>query len=89
MRTTTRAPLEMPRDVLKALDKLLDYAAYDEMKHYSECVSDGGDYSNHLWLAIRRVLEWRVGLPGTGRVGFRALLKDADEWAEEPAEEAA
>ena len=33
MNTTTKPPVEMPRDVLKALDRLLDYAAYDEMRH--------------------------------------------------------
>ena len=26
MNTTTKPPVEMPRDVLKALDRLLDYA---------------------------------------------------------------
>lgn len=81
MNTTTRPPIEMPRDALRALDKLLAYTAYDEMKHYDECVSDGSNYGDHIWIAIRHLLEWRAGLSDVRGRRFRELLKEADEWA--------
>ena len=74
----------MARDVLKALDKLLEYTAYDEMRHYAECVSEGaGD--DHIWVAIRRLLEWRADLSGTSVYRARDLLTQAAELAEETA----
>ena len=86
MNTATKPPVEMPRDVLRALDKLLDYAAYDEMRHYAECVSDGGSSSDdHVWVAIRRLLEWRAGLPGTSNYRARDFLALAATLTEEVA----
>jgi hypothetical protein len=87
MNAITNAPVEMPRDALKALDRLLDYAAYDEMRHYAECVSDGGSSDDHVWVAIRRLLEWRAGLPGTSIYRARDLLTAATEWEQAAAED--
>ena len=84
MTTTTKRLIEMPRDVLKALDAMCEYTAYDEAKDYA-----GERPDDHIWLSIRRVLEWRVTLPGPGVKHARALLAEAMEWDDETAEDEA
>jgi hypothetical protein len=79
MPTTEKIMIEMPRDVVRALDKLLEYTEHDEMKDYF-----GERPRGHIWLSIRRVLEWRTTLPGAANA--RAMLAEAKEWDDDTAD---
>jgi hypothetical protein len=81
MTATTKTTVEMPRDVLKALDAMCEYTAYDEAKDYA-----GERPGDHIWLSIKRVLEWRVTLPGAGRNNARGMVADGMEWEQAAAE---
>ena len=84
MTTTTKTAVEMPRDVRKALDKLLLYAGCEELRHYDE-----DPVENHIWLSIHRVLEWRLTLPGTYNPDLRWLWARAAEAEKHRAEDEA
>ena len=57
------------------------------MRHHAERVSDGGSGAgdDHIWVAVRRLLEWRADLSGTSIYRARDLLAQAASLAEETA----
>jgi hypothetical protein len=70
--------VEIPTDVLEALDEWLARTAYDEMQDYV-AVDDGEDnlWADHLWWYTRPVLAWRAAMLGTADSRFRRLLEEA------------
>jgi len=77
-----RGDLPPPADVLDALVQWRGYSAYDEERHYDDCVSSGDDVANHIWLSIKKVADWMNRLPGIedARARDRArVLKQRDD----------
>ena len=52
--TTPKETVELPRALLRSLDEVLAYSAYDEEQDYLV-----DQQRNHIWLHLKRLIDWR------------------------------
>jgi hypothetical protein len=68
-----------------AIRKLAQYLEHDERKHFEAMCENGEDVSEHIYLAVREVLEWLPDDEGGGGGKLKRKIGDfADFWRRYP-----
>lgn len=48
----------MSADAFRALFTVIVYLRRDEKKHYEQCLLDGENSPDHIYLSIKRLIDW-------------------------------
>ena len=54
--------IEISKDVLKAISKVVSYNFESEAEHYEECLEQGEDVSNHIYTFVVKIQDWMDSL---------------------------
>ena len=53
--------MKLPPEIRAPLASILNYLAdTDEEKHFEECLLNGEDTAQHIWLDVKAVRQWLV-----------------------------